>query len=489
MSGRKHYLKIKEWEIQDLKAFSARLEEVAENAYELEFFYSFVMPKLGKEFDLLRVNVDYVVNVELKSGDVPDEVIQKQLMQNRHYLGTLGRTIYSYTYVSSRDRLVRLSNSGRLVDAHWEELAEVLRRQDNCYDGDIEELFKEDKYLISPLTDPGRFLRQEYFLTSQQKDIKKHILKRIQQNGQSARNTQHGLSPQGIQSGLVKQGAQHGIDGQEAQREQIVSVQGFTGLPGTGKTILLYDIAMQLSWREKVCVLHFGSWVKELEQLDQRLKRIDFYDRSMLEEWRNAGKYAAICVDEGHRIEENVLQEIMERAAEWKAQVIFSYDREDGISPMERKQDGTQLIEAIPGYISYQLTNRIRVNSELSAFIGCVMYVKNGNHRREYPSVALAYGNDSIEAGRLLQNYEEEGYVYIRDAVEVARKEFDRVVMLLDDSFFYDEAGYLRSEGEAVRNLFHGLSRAKERVAMVVQDNAAVFETILGIVQGEKQKH
>lgn len=453
MSRRKHYLKIKEWEIQDLKAFSAKLEAVEERVYEMEFFYSFVMPKLGKEFDLLRVNADYVVNVELKSGDVPDEVIQKQLLQNRHYLGTLGRTIYSYTYVSSRDRLVRLSGSGRLVEAHWEELAEVLHRQDNCYDGDIEELFKEDKYLISPLTDPGRFLRQEYFLTSQQKDIKKHILKKIQQN---------------------------------VRGEQTVSVQGFTGLPGTGKTILLYDIAMQLSWREKVCVLHFGSWVKELEQLDERLKRIDFFDRRMLEKWRSVGRYAAICVDEGHRIEASVLQEVLKCAEEWKAPVIFSYDREDAVSPMERTQDGARLIEGIPGYVSYQLTNRIRVNSELSAFIGCVMYVKNGNHRREYPSVALSYGNNRMEAERLLQNYEAEGYVYIRDAVEVARKEFDRVVMVLDDRFRYDEAGYLRSENEAVRNLFHGMSRAKQRVALVIQDNQTVFETILGIVQGEK---
>ena len=49
MSRRKHYLKIKEWEIQDLKAFSAKLEAVEEHAYEMEFFYSFVMPKLGKE--------------------------------------------------------------------------------------------------------------------------------------------------------------------------------------------------------------------------------------------------------------------------------------------------------------------------------------------------------------------------------------------------------------------------------------------------------
>ena len=32
--------------------------------------------------------------------------------------------------------------------------------------------------------------------------------------------------------------------------------------------LLLYDIAMQLSRWDKVCVFHFGSHEKELEQLD-----------------------------------------------------------------------------------------------------------------------------------------------------------------------------------------------------------------------------
>ena len=100
--------------------------------------------------------------------------------------------------------------------------------------------------------------------------------------------------------------------------------------------------------------------------------------------------------------------------------------------------------------------------------------------------MSLVYANDSAEAGRFLHNYEAEGYVYIQDAVEVARKEFDRVVMRIDVTFRYEETGYLRSEGEAVRNLFHGMSRAKKNVALVVQENEKVFETILEILQNEK---
>lgn len=473
MSQRNRFLKIKQWEIEGLRAFCAGISGVMENASELNFYYSFTMPKLGKEFDLLRINDDIVVNVELKSGDVTDEVIQKQLIKNRYYLATLGKNMYFYTYIDRTDRLVRLSNSGRLVESRWEELAVVLSRQKDCYNGNIEELFKEDRYLISPLTDPGRFLRGEYFLTSQQRDIEKKILKNI-------RNS---------------------IDNNKSGSD-CISVQGFTGLPGTGKTILLYDIAMQLSWSKKVCVFHFGAWENELEQLNERLKRIDFYYCNSGERISVNSRYSAILVDEGHRIDKKALDDILELADEWMAPVVISYDREDSIAKEERIMYGAELIEAVPGYVRYQLTNRIRMNSELSSFVSSLMCSGRGNHRREYPSVSVVYASNRSEANTLLKNYENEGYVYIHNShsstedshrrmeiYEAACKEFDRVVMEIDESYIYDEYGYLRrAESDShddfrIRNLFHGLSRAKKNIAVVVLKNVEVFDVLLYILQ------
>ena len=543
MSGRNHYLKIKKWEIEGLRAFSDSLFRVMESSPELSFYYSFTMPKLGKEFDLLRVNDDSVINIELKSGNVSNDTIRKQLIQNRYYLATLGRNMYFYTYISSGDRLVRLSNSGRLVDTGWEELAGVLERQKNPFGGHIEELFKEDEYLISPLTDPGRFLRQEYFLTLQQKDIRKDILKNIRNKDGSIKHE--------------------------------YSVQGFTGLPGTGKTILLYDIAMQLSKAQRVCVFHFGSHEKELEQLDERLKRVDFYycddiheiiidkdknnnnseynssnsqyfekitqsnlshefetDKGILENIESNimmhKTYSAILVDEGHRINETSLSAILDLAKQWMVPVIFSYDKEDAIAPEECRSSGAYLIDDIDGYTKYKLTNRIRMNSELSSFIACVMCVQGRNYRHDYPSVSLVYANDDNEAKILLQNFKRDGYIYIWDddlknsqadsnvisfnsndieqetqtsdvknaitSIETSVatcKEFDKVVMMIDDTFYYDESGYLRcnnvrpddNRDSGVRNLYHGLSRAKKNVGIVVKGNTDVFKELLYVLQ------
>ncbi len=473
LSSRSRFLKVKDWEINGLRTLSERLCDVMDNATSLKFFYSFTMPKLGKEFDLLRISDDAVVNIELKSGIVSDEVIKRQLTQNRYYLSTLDRTMYSYTYISEADRLVRLTGGGRIIDSTWEELADVLNKQQDCYEGHIEELFREDRYLISPLTDPLRFLRGDYFLTAQQRDIRNQILKDITEK-----------------PGVIRRKA---------------AIHGFTGLPGTGKTILLYDIAMQLSESFRICILHFGSHEKELEHLNERLKRIDFYYCDANAHINLPGEYSAILVDEGHRLSAMNVDEIMEWSKRDNIPVVISYDREDTIAYEERNHDGSEIIEKLPGFNGYKLTNRIRLNSELSAFIAKLMFM-GSNHRKEFPSVSAAYSSNDSETETLVSDYIRQGYIYIYDNAinhmavsdegcmevnEATCREFDRVVMLIDGSFAYDENGYLRSvsaDCPVVRDLFHGLSRAKNKIAVIVQNNKDVLNGVLTILQGDYNK-
>ena len=151
LSGRDHFLKMREWELESMKALTAELETCMEDVYALRFFYSFQIPRLGKEFDLLQIKEDQIINIELKSGVVSDEAIRRQLLQNRYYLSVLGRTIHSYTYISSQNRLVRLTNHDHIVEADWDELCRALKRESPDYDENIEELFRAELYLISPL--------------------------------------------------------------------------------------------------------------------------------------------------------------------------------------------------------------------------------------------------------------------------------------------------------------------------------------------------
>lgn len=467
MSGRSHFLSIKEWEILGIRKLIDSLILVDSAASNYSFFYSFQLPKLGKEFDLLMITEDYVINIEIKSDNVSDIAIKKQLMQNRHYLATLGKTIYSYTFISEQNRLVRLTNTSKLIDSDWERLCRDLARSTNYYDGDIEDLFKEDKFLISPLTDPERFLQQEYFLTSQQKDIEKKIFKII--------------------------------------TETKCCFQGFTGLPGTGKTILLYDLALKLSKNNRVCVLHFGSGPKEVELINKRLKRVDFFCCSgNIDTNLSFNNYSAILVDEGHRISHEYLKLIHDTASQLNIPVIFSYDSEDEIAPCETRNTGNSILEELPNFTRYRLTNRIRVNKEISSFISLLMMPAKHRYYNAFPAISLSYANNFAEAEILIRDYIHNGYTYIKDSridsfsnisanilgVEAATcKEFDKVLMVIDASIIYNEDGMLVSkvidinQESCVRNLFHGLNRGRSKIAIIIINNKRVMDTILDFVQ------
>ncbi len=436
LSGRTYFLKMREWELESMKALVRELEVHMQDVHALRFFYSFQVPRLGKEFDLLQIKDDQIVNIELKSGKVSDEAVRKQLLQNRYYLSVQGKMIQSYTYISSQERLVRLNNHGHIVEADWDQLCLALQRQSKDYEGDIEDLFQAEMYLFSPVTKPERFLNKEYFLTSQQKDIERRILDKI-------RKVKYGYF-------------------------------WFSGLPGTGKTLLLYDIAMKLSVHQKVCMIHCGETGKEWKILHDRLLRIAFLSDSQLEECPDLKEYSAILVDEAHLLSVKELHRILELSE--KHPVIFSGDDEDMISDEEMDRTMIREIEHLPDIQSFHLTNRIRTNAELSSFIQNMMHLPEKRTVRYYPHIQVVYANDEEEAEILLKGYQ------------------DQLVFIIDERYYYDEKGYLREQRQkqqkptAVRMLFHRLNEAREEFAIIVKRNEAVYEVLLELLQFSKKE-
>ena len=436
LSGRTYFLKMREWELESMKALVRELEVHMQDVHALRFFYSFQVPRLGKEFDLLQIKDDQIVNIELKSGKVSDEAVRKQLLQNRYYLSVQGKMIQSYTYISSQERLVRLNNHDHIVEADWDQLCLALQRQSKDYEGDIEDLFQAEMYLFSPVTEPERFLNKEYFLTSQQKDIERRILDKI-------RKVKYGYF-------------------------------WFSGLPGTGKTLLLYDIAMKLSVHQKVCMIHCGETGKEWKILHDRLLRIAFLSDSQLEECPDLKEYSAILVDEAHLLTEEKLHVILELSE--KHPVIFSSDDEDMISDEEMDRTMIREIEHLPDIQSFHLTNRIRTNAELSSFIQNMIHLPEKRTVRYYPHIQVVYANDEEEAEILLKGYQ------------------DQLVFIIDERYYYDEKGYLREQRQkqqkptAVRMLFHRLNEAREEFAIIVKRNEAVYEVLLELLQFSKKE-
>ncbi len=449
LSGREHMLKMKEWELESMCALVERLELHMQDVSALRLFYSFQIPRLGKEFDLLQIRENQIINIELKSGAVSEEAIQKQLIQNRYYLSALGKPIQSYTYISSQNRLMRLTNHDHVIEASWNQLCAALQKEGKDYSGDIENLFRAEWYLFSPLTEPNRFLNKEYFLTAQQRDIKRQILKKI--------------------------------------REEQTGFFSFSGLPGTGKTLLLYDIAMKLSNRQQVCIIHCGEAGKKWEILHKRLQRIDFLSDNQLETQFSLEDYHAILVDEAHLLSVEKLNVLLNMSED--RPIIFSSDSEEMISPKEIDQSTMKRMEELPNLQTFRLTNRIRTNAELSSFIQNMMHLPVRKNQNEFPHVSVVYANDAKEADILVRDYIRQGYHF----PQMERAELGvtaicdtvKMVVVLDERYYYDDELYFRSihpmkNGQSeVRQLFHLLNQAKENLAFVVKGNEAVYGILL----------
>lgn len=450
LSGREHMLKMKEWELESMRALVERLELHMQDVSALRLFYSFQIPRLGKEFDLLQIRENQIINIELKSGAVSEEAIQKQLIQNRYYLSALGKPIQSYTYISSQNRLMRLTNHDHVIEASWNQLCAALQKEGKDYSGDIENLFRAEWYLFSPLTEPNRFLNKEYFLTAQQRDIKRQILKKI--------------------------------------CEEQTGYFSFSGLPGTGKTLLLYDIAMKLSNRQQVCIIHCGEAGKKWEILHKRLQRIDFLSDNQLETQFSLEDYHAILVDEAHLLSVEKLNVLLDMSED--RPIIFSSDSEEMISPKEIDQSTMKRMEELPNLQTFRLTNRIRTNAELSSFIQNMMHLPVRKNQNQYPHVFVVYANDAKEADTLVQDYVRQGYQYFPqgESTELgitAVRDTEKMVVMLDERYYYDDEQYLRSRNlmrngqSEVRSLFHLLNQAKENLTFVVKGNETVYGILL----------
>ena len=440
LSGRDSFLKIRDWEIGSMRALVNQLEAHMEEVPLLRFFYSFQIPRLGKEFDLLQIKDGQILNIELKSGAVPDHAIRRQLLQNRYYLSVLGRPIRSYTYISSANRLVRLNSHDHIVEADWELLCRDLMQESADYEDEIERLFRAELYLISPWTQPERFLKKEYFLTCQQRDIERQILKKI--------------------------------------RAEKAGIFSFSGLPGTGKTLLLYDLAMKLSNRQPVCIIHCKEEGKKWNILQKRLQRVTFLSANEIETQLPRGSFHAVLVDEAHLLSEEKGRALLGFCQ--NRPLIFDGDREDMIAPEELPPNTMTLLETLPKIQSFRLTNRIRTNAELSSFICDMMHLPRQKTQKFYPHIAVVYANTDTEAEKLLYAYEKQGYQRTNTGEET-----DRLVVLLEDFWYYEKTGYLRSGSEevGVRRLFHQLSTAKEELALIVQQNEPLYDTLLNLLK------
>ena len=209
-------------EIESLRRLADMLMREGLTVASLDgFFFGFTIPQIGKEFDLLKFSAGSCLNLELKSQSIPLDQIRAQLLKNRYYLRHLGCETLLYTAVTDSLQCWQLSDDDTLVPAPWPEVASAVRRFTGSPQPEIDGLFRPAVYLVSPHATPERFIQGEYFLTQAQEQVKREVLE--------------------------------GMVGKDGGRFFHI-----TGKPGTGKTLVLYDIARTLARQAPTLLVHCG---------------------------------------------------------------------------------------------------------------------------------------------------------------------------------------------------------------------------------------
>ncbi len=436
------------------------------------WFYSFTIPQIGKEFDLLKVSKGKtVINIELKSQEKPLDEIEKQLVLNRYYLSVLTKDVHSYTVVRCLDNTLKVykySDSLELTSA--EAMIEDIAAITEPITDDIEQYFRPRDYLISPFNSPDSFAEGRYYLNRQQEEIKVRIQNVI-------RNSK--------------------------------AILGITGQAGTGKTLLLFDIAKTLSADDNVLIIHCGILNEGHERLNKILDNVDIIDAKHVKPEIING-YGYICVDEAQRIYSNDLKTILECfELNMVKTCIFSYDYTQVLSKSEQNRNIPEKLRCIAGFKEERITTKIRSNKEIYSFIRSMMRLTDRpKEKMEYRNIDIKYANSEEECDLLTKSYIRKGYTFLtftpsryysssldhyaffKNSHEVIGQEFDNVLILIDDNFRYSVEGDL--EGREHPNpdylfpklFYQNISRAREKLCIVVHNNKDVFEKMLRIKEG-----
>ena len=436
------------------------------------YFLGYTIRQIGKEFDLLRFSDDFVVNIEMKSPLTISEEnkinkILHQQIKNYHYLHAIDKEVYICTFVEDDGLYEFQADIKSTLKVPYTNLIEVLKRQVFNEEINPDKLFAPSNYLISPFTKTEQFIRGEYFLTDHQEDIKKRILKTINSD---------------------------------------FSFSCLTADAGTGKTLLLYDIAKK--FYDSALVIHCGK-------LNGGHEKLKYYYKWNIESVKSINKNSIdshvnksiniILIDEAQRIRTGQLELIVKESINQKIPIIFSYDPKQYLSKGENKNIYEYLQKHYEIKLSeYKLTRKIRTNPEIASFISNLRKIGSDDVKYNYEDITVEYFDDLEEISLYIQylsrtkkwkfitytnsQYHTDPIYKISQlshtkAHDVIGQEFDKVVFIMDTNFAYGESNTLKYNPNGYYDLsgmfYQIITRAVSNLKIIVYQNKPLYYKLL----------
>lgn len=454
---------LKDHEILDLISLVSNLRDKDVSFYQ-GFFIGYLIPHVEEEIDLLKVNEDSILNIELKSTSTLEK-INRQQVKNAYYFESVDKTKVIITYVSQEEKFYILDDNNQSVEIKRDEVIEYLSifsKKESM--SNIDSLFDPSEFLISPFNNTERFLEDKYFLTDTQKEVKNKFLK-------------------------------YNYD-----------LTIINGRPGTGKSLLLYDIAKKLLNTDyKVLLLHCAPLNGGHDLLNSKGWNI----RSPHENWIRKEEYFKnidyILIDESHRFRRDQLEYIIEYSKDNNIKIITSIDPGQYLHEKENSYDNLEYLKSLSDSVyEGKLGETIRSNYEIAEFIKTFFNLRYSTDL-EFPSISVEYFNADDDINRYINNIEKQDWIFIPftksldkisyhkysnikpnlNSHRVIGQEFDKVAVVLDKSFAY-ENGDLNYVGDyhyqPRQMLFQNLTRARRKIKLIIVDNLPLYRNILQII-------
>ena len=187
---------------------------------------------------------------------------------------------------------------------------------------------------------------------------------------------------------------------------------GLTGGPGTGKTLLLYDVAKQLSLDKKVLMIHSGLLCNGHIILQNKINNLKISNAKALR-WREINNVDYVLVDEAQRLYESALDKIEKWVIKAKTICVFSYDPNQRVSYSENSRKTVDRINSLCGENKEKLTTKIRTNKEMAQFINCLTNLKNYKSNYRFSHVKIFYEPDKAKAMELAKHLADEEYLHL----------------------------------------------------------------------------
>ncbi|WP_085899836.1 DNA/RNA helicase domain-containing protein [Kiloniella majae] len=431
-----------------------------------DFYVGYKIQHISKEFDLLRFGDNYIINVEIKSEST-EEKIKKQLIRNQYYLSHINKVIHNFCFVTKTKTLYQLNYSGGLDVVHLNSLVQLLTSQNLVKLESPDSLFNPSDYLVSPFNSTSKFVNDQYFLTGNQENIKGRIIADVS-TGTSA----------------------------------FISL---TGGPGTGKTLLTYDIVKSVRSSLRTVIVHCGQLNEghlRLKQLGWNIVSIrDFkdYDFTTID---------LVVVDETQRIYANQLDKLIGDAASTNTHCVFSYDKQQTLHSSESRVDVEGKIDATGSTTKYKLSEKIRTNKEIANFIKVLFNNKRNNISvSNCANIDFDYFTDSSNVKNYLTLIASEGWEVLRltpsryntehhesyaqvssqNSHRVIGQEFDNVAVVIDEYFSYASSGRLiynsRTYYDTVKMLFQNVTRTRKKLKLIIIGNLQVLSRCLSVLK------